>query len=163
MWICRRRGDTPKNAYGLPDRRLVQHGGPAIDRLRFRNASSQRYLHSPALFTEHFHEAEVAGGTDDQRSTGGRTWDGRVNTGHDQALIPLLDGKETANATKQELFERLRKSSYADAFRQAVSAPGEHVLDDPEWTETWITVARDLRTVRAGLSPLHEQIRRLLA
>ena len=163
MWICRRRGDTPKNAYGPPDRRLVQPGGPAIDRLRFRNAPSQRYLRTPAPFTEHFDEAEVAGGTDDQRSTSGRTREGRVNTGHDQALIPVLDGNEAANATKQELFERLRKSSYVDAFRQAVSAPGEHVLDDPKSAVTWMTVARDLRSVRAGLSPLHGQIRRVLA
>ena len=52
-------------------------------------------LHSPIAFTEHFYEAEPSGaGGDDEGPTGGRTWDGRVNTGHDQALMPLLPQRE---------------------------------------------------------------------
>ena len=131
----------PKHAYGPPDSRVVQPGGPALDRFGFRNAPSLRYLHSPIAFTEHFYEIEPTGGKDDQGPTGGRTWDGRVNTGHDQALMPLLDGNEMANASKAELFERLRKADYAPAFRQAVSAPGEDVFADPDTAITWMTIA----------------------
>lgn len=131
----------PKHAYGLPDARVVQPGGPSMDRVGFRNAPSLRYLHSPVAFTEHFYEAEPAGGKDDQGPTGGRTWDGRVNTGHDQAMMPLLDPNEMANASKEELFARLRKAGYADAFREAVSAPGEDVFGDSDSALTWMTVA----------------------
>jgi cytochrome c peroxidase len=131
----------PKHAYGPPDGRVVQPGGPVLDRFGFRNAPSLRYLHSPIAFTEHFYEIEPTGGKDDQGPTGGRTWDGRVNTGHDQALMPLLDRNEMANANPEELFARLRKVDYAQAFREAVSAPGEDVFADPESALTWMTVA----------------------
>jgi cytochrome c peroxidase len=131
----------PKHAFGPPDSRVVQPGGPALDRFGFRNAPSLRYLHSPIAFTEHFYEVEPTGGKDDQGPTGGRTWDGRVDTGHDQALMPLLDSNEMANANKDELFARLRKADYAEAFREAVSPPGEDVFADPESALIWMTVA----------------------
>jgi cytochrome c peroxidase len=131
----------PAQAYGPPNRRVVQPGGPALDRMGFRNAPSLRYLHSPIAFTEHFYEAEVTGGRDDEGPTGGRTWDGRVNTGHDQALLPLLDPNEMANESREALAARLRHSAYAEAFRRAVSAPGEDVFDDPDAAVAWMTVA----------------------
>ena len=131
----------PSHAYGPPDARVVQAGGVAMDRFGFRNAPSLRYLHSPIAFTEHFYEAEPTGSKDDQGPTGGRTWDGRVNTGHDQAMMPLLDPNEMANASKDELFARLRKAGYADEFQAAVSAPGEDVFADPESSLVWMTIA----------------------
>jgi cytochrome c peroxidase len=131
----------PSHAYGPPDARVVQAGGVAMDRFGFRNAPSLRYLHSPVAFTEHFYEAEPTGSKDDQGPTGGRTWDGRVNTGHDQALMPLLDPNEMANASKEELFARLRKAGYAEEFQAAVSAPGEDVFADPESSLVWMTIA----------------------
>jgi cytochrome c peroxidase len=131
----------PKHAYGPPNARVVQSGGPLMDRVGFRNTPSLRYLHSPIAFTEHFYEVEPAGGKDDQGPTGGRTWDGRVNTGHDQAMMPLLDPNEMANASKEELFARLRNADYADVFRDAVSAPGEDVFADPDSALIWMTVA----------------------
>jgi cytochrome c peroxidase len=112
-----------------------------MDRMEFRNTPSLRYLHSPIKFTEHFYEAEVTGGRDDEGPTGGRTWDGRVSTGHDQALLPLLDPNEMANSSIGEILERLRKTSYAEEFRQIVSAPGEDVLDNPDVALGWLTVA----------------------
>jgi len=132
---------SPDHAFGPSNALPVQLGGPAMDRMGFRNTPSLRYLHSPIQFTEHFYEAEVTGGKDDEGPTGGRTWDGRVNSGHEQALMPLLDRNEMANADAAEIITRLRKASYADEFRQAVSAPGENVFDNPDAVIGWLTVA----------------------
>ena len=131
----------PKRAFGPPDRRVVMPGGPSMDRLGFRSAPSLTYLHAPIAFTEHFYESEVTGGKDDQGPTGGRTWDGRVDTAHDQALMPLLDPREMGNANREELFARLARADYVDAFRDVVSAPGEDVMNDPDSALTWMTVA----------------------
>ena len=131
----------PARAYGPPDARVVPQGGVGMDRSGFRSAPALTYLHSPIAFTEHFYEPEVNGGKDDEGPTGGRTWDGRVNTGHDQALMPLLDANEMANANVGEVATRLRKASYSAEFARAVSAPGEDVLADPEASVGWLTVA----------------------
>jgi len=131
----------PKSAFGPPNRLLVQPGGPGMDRMGFRNTPSLRYLHAPIAFTEHFYEVEVTGGKDDQGPTGGRTWDGRVDTGHDQALMPLMDANEMANTSKEEIATRLARSPYAKAFAAAVSPPGENVFDDPESAVLWMTIA----------------------
>ncbi|RTL17751.1 MAG: c-type cytochrome [Burkholderiales bacterium] len=131
----------PKSAFGPPNRLLVQPGGPSMDRLGFRNTPSLRYLHAPIAFTEHFYEVEPTGGKEDQGPTGGRTWDGRVNTGHDQALMPLMDANEMANTSKAEIAARLARTPYAKAFAEAVSPPGENVFDDPDSAVLWLTVA----------------------
>ena len=82
---------SPNNHYAAPNALSVQLGGADLKKMGFRNTPSLTYLNSPIKFTEHFLEPEVTGGQDDEGATGGRTWDGRVNTGHEQALIPLLD------------------------------------------------------------------------
>ena len=131
----------PAKAFGPPDARAVQSGGPNMDRLGFRNTPSLRYAHAPIAFTQHFLESEVTLGQDDQGPTGGRTWDGRVNSAHDQALMPLMDANEMANENGAAVVQRLRTTSYADEFRQVLSAPGENVFDDPDSTLVWVTVA----------------------
>ncbi len=131
----------PARAFGPPDARAVQPGGPNLDRLGFRNTPSLRYVHAPIAFTQHFLESEVTQGVDDQGPTGGRTWDGRVDTAHDQALMPLMDVNEMANADGAAVVQRLRTTSYADEFRRVLSAPGENVFDDPDSTLVWVTVA----------------------
>jgi cytochrome c peroxidase len=131
----------PARAFGPPDARAVQPGGPNLDRLGFRNTPSLRYAHAPIAFTQHFMESRVTLGADDEGPTGGRTWDGRVDTAHDQALMPLMDPNEMANADGAAVVKRLQSTSYADAFRQALSAPGENVFDDPDSTLIWVTVA----------------------
>ena len=143
----------PAHAYGPPDKRLVPAGGPSLDRVGFRNAPSLTYLHSPIAFTEHFYEAEVAGGKDDEGPTGGRTWDGRVSTGHEQALMPLLDPNEMANAGNREVFDRLRRTSYAQDFSNAVSPPGEDVFADADSAIVWMTVA--LETFEQSAAEFH--------
>jgi cytochrome c peroxidase len=131
----------PAHAYGAPNAQAVQPGGPNLDRFGFRNTPSLTYLHSPIAFTEHFFESETSGGGDDQGPTGGRTWDGRVDTGHDQALMPLLDRNEMGNPDRFALLQRLQKSPYAQEFRALLSAPGENVFDDAQASATWLTVA----------------------
>lgn len=135
---------SPDHAYGSPNGLMTQPGGKDMHRMGFRNAPSLRYLHSPIEFTEHFYELEVTGGQEDQGPTGGRTWDGRVNTGHDQALMPLLDANEMANKDALEVANRLRKASYAEEFRQAFSAPGQNVFDNPDAVLGWLSVAIEM-------------------
>jgi cytochrome c peroxidase len=143
----------PRRAFGPPDARPVQPGGPALDRLGFRNTPSLRYVHAPIAFTQHFMESEVTLGQDDQGPTGGRTWDGRVDTGHDQALMPLMDPNEMANADPAAVIARLRASPYAAEFRAALSAPGEDVFDDPASAMVWLTVA--LETYEQSSADFH--------
>ena len=131
----------PAKAFGPPDGRAVQPGGPSMDRLGFRNTPSLAYAHAPIAFTQHFMESEVTQGLDDEGPTGGRTWDGRVDTAHDQALMPLMDANEMANASGADVVKRLRSTPYAGEFKRLLSAPGENVFDDPDSTLVWVTVA----------------------
>jgi len=132
----------PRHAYGAPNRLPVQPGGPNLDRLGFRNTPSLTYLHSPVAFTEHFYESEPGNSNgDDEGPTGGRTWDGRVDTGHDQALMPLLDPNEMGNRDPRELLGHLTHAAYAARFKALLSAPGENVFDDPKASVAWMTVA----------------------
>ena len=132
----------PGSAFGPPNALAIQAGGPKLDRLGFRSAPSLTYLHSPIAFTEHFYEAEPSGGGgDDEGPTGGRTWDGRVNTGHDQALMPLLDPNEMGNPDQRALLQRLAKTAYAEQFKALLSAPGENVFDDMKASVAWTTIA----------------------
>jgi cytochrome c peroxidase len=131
----------PKHAFGSPNASMVQPGGPNLDRTGYRNTPSLRYGHSVIAFTEHFYESEVTFGVDDQGPTGGRTWDGRVDAAHDQALMPLMDANEMANANVDELVKRLRSSAYSDDFRKAVSPPNEDVFDNPKSAAAWLGVA----------------------
>jgi len=131
----------PAHGYGPPNALAVQHGGPHMDRAGFRNTPSLTYLHAPIPFTEHFFESEPVLGRDDQGPTGGRTWDGRVDNGHDQALMPLTDPNEMANADVDAIAERLKSAPYAAALREAVNPPEGDVFDDPQAVVAWATIA----------------------
>ncbi len=134
----------PEHAYGAANALSVQLGGSDMKQMGFRNTPSLTYLNSPIKFTEHFYEPEVTGGQDDEGATGGRTWDGRVNTGHEQALIPLLDPNEMANENASQVVAKIRKSSYAEEFSQSLSAPNENVFNDPEAVINWAMVAIEM-------------------
>lgn len=110
----------------------------------FRNTPSLRYLHSPIAFTEHFIEPEVTGAQDDEGPTGGRTWDGRVNSAHEQALMPLLDANEMANAGNADIASRVARASYAEEFRQAFSNTEQNVFDNPDDVAGWLSVALEM-------------------
>ena len=59
---------------------------------------------------------------------GGLFWDGRVDTLQQQALGPLLNPLEMANPSAAAVAAKLRRSTYAPAFRELF---GSAVLDDP--------------------------------
>jgi cytochrome c peroxidase len=117
----------PRHAHGPADARAVRLGGPDLRRPGVRSVPSLRYGQSVPPFTEHFHDSD---GDDsiDQGPVGGRTWDGRVSTAHDQARLPLLSAAEMANASPEDVVARLRSSPSAALVRATF---GNHVLDDP--------------------------------
>jgi cytochrome c peroxidase len=131
---------SPAAAYGPPNRLSVQAGGPRMKHFGMRAAPSLRYVHAPQPFTEHYIDLMDNNGQD-SGPAGGRTWDGRVNGAREQALMPLLDPLEMANANRSEIVARLRKAPYAAEFDRLLSAPGTHILDDEEGAISWLTTA----------------------
>jgi cytochrome c peroxidase len=122
----------------------VQPGGPDMRHRGFRNTPSLTYLHSPVAFTEHFMEHEVTGVEEDEGPTGGRTWDGRVDSASRQALMPLLDPNEMANTDIAALAARVARTPYADAFRRLFSSPGQDVFQHPDEVAGWAGVALEM-------------------
>jgi cytochrome c peroxidase len=121
---CHDPGSSFAPANGLP----VQRGGIGGTQAGLRAVPSLRYLQSVPPFTEHMHDAD---GDDsiDQGPAGGRTWDGRAQTVHDQARLPLLSPREMANGSPGSVVAKLRRASYADTFRDVF---GRGVLEDEE-------------------------------
>ncbi len=118
----------PAHAFGPPNNLAVQPGGHDMQRLGVRAAPSLRYLQNIPPFTEHFYADEGANGSE-PGPAGGRTWDGRAQSAHDQARIPLLSAFEMGNATFEEVVAKTASASYAAQFRQAF---GEDIFDKPQ-------------------------------
>jgi len=112
---------SPEHAYGPPNKLDVQLGGVSGQAQGGRAVPSLRYLQNVPPFSEHFFDND---GDDsiDAGPTGGRTWDGRASSAHDQARIPLLAPNEMANRSPAEVVAKLKKAGYADRFRQAFGA-----------------------------------------
>lgn len=104
---------------------------PSIDHRGLRVAPSLRYLQSVPRFTEHYLDPELDDGAD-QGPAGGLTWDGRAQSLHDQARSPLFSPDEMANASPQELVQRLANAPYAAklkaAFGDDVLATDDHAM-----------------------------------
>lgn len=111
----------PAHAYGPPNSLPVQLGGHDLKRPGLRAVPSLRYMQSVPPFTEHFHDDD---GDDsvDQGPAGGRTWDGRVQSAHDQARLPLLSEFEMANANEGEVVAKVARGPHAEAMRAAFGA-----------------------------------------
>jgi len=129
----------PAHAYAPGNDRAVQLGGPDGARTGTRAAPSLRYLQRVPRFSEHFHDPEGDG--TDQGPTGGYTWDGRAQTTHDQARLPLYSPLEMANRDRAELAARLRRAPYAVRFRDAF---GEAALDDDAGAEKALLLALEV-------------------
>lgn len=129
----------PAHAYAPGNDLAVQPGGPDGTRTGPRATPSLRYLQRAPRFSEHFHDPEGDG--TDQGPTGGYTWDGRAQTPHDQARLPLYSPLEMANRDRAELAGRLRRASYAARFRDAF---GETALDDDAAAEKAILLALEV-------------------
>ncbi|MDB5988248.1 MAG: Cytochrome c peroxidase, partial [Nevskia sp.] len=87
----------PAHAYGPPNALAVQFGGADMKLPGVRAVPSLRYLQNVQPFTEHYHEDDGDDGLD-QGPAGGHDWDGRANSTHEQAEVPLMSPFEMANA-----------------------------------------------------------------
>jgi cytochrome c peroxidase len=110
----------PAFAYGPSNALAVQPGG-AEGASGFRAAPSLRYLQNVPPFSEHFFDND---GDDsvDLGPTGGRTWDGRVSSAHEQARLPLLSPAEMGNPDAAAVIAKLRRAPYAAQLRDAFGA-----------------------------------------
>ncbi len=133
----------PAHAFGPPNALAAQMGGADMKQPGLRNAPSLMYLQTTIPFTGHFIDDEDGHG-EDAGPTGGLTWDGRVNSAHEQALIPLFAANEMANRSPAELSARVMKAPYAAAFRAAFSAPGKDVFADPADVVAWLAMALEV-------------------
>jgi cytochrome c peroxidase len=116
----------PEHAYGPSGDAPVALGGPDMTLPGVRAIPSLAYSQAAPPFDEHFTETE---GDDsvDQGPAGGRGWDGRAGSAHEQAAIPLLSPFEMANPNGAAVIERLRRSSSAAPFRATF---GNSILSD---------------------------------
>jgi cytochrome c peroxidase len=116
----------PKHAYGPPNDSPVQRGGIDGRRPGVRAVPTLRYAQNLPPFSEHFVDDE---GDDsiDQGPAGGRTWDGRAQSLHEQARLPLLSEFEMANANEQAVVAKIAAAPYATEFRTTF---GESIFAD---------------------------------
>jgi cytochrome c peroxidase len=117
----------PSRAFGPPDGAAFQPGGVDGRQPGLRAVPSLMYGQDTPPFNEHFSDTD---GDDsiDQGPTGGRGWDGRASSAHEQAALPLLSSFEMANGTSEQAVAQLRRSPSAASFRATF---GEHVFDRP--------------------------------
>jgi cytochrome c peroxidase len=117
----------PAHAFAPANGLAVQLGGADAKQPGLRAVPSLSYRQNVPPFSEHFSDTD---GDDsaDQGPTGGRDWDGRASSAHEQAAGPLLSPFEMANADSAAVVARLRTSPNAQRFRDAF---GTHTLDDP--------------------------------
>ena len=116
----------PARAFGPPNDSPVQRGGSDGRRPGVRAVPSLMYTQNIPPFTEHYFDDEGDDGID-QGPAGGRTWDGRVQSAHDQARLPLLSPFEMANADADAVVTKVERATYAAQFRNAF---GDKIFDD---------------------------------
>jgi cytochrome c peroxidase len=121
---------SPQHAYGPPNDLAVQLGGPELDRQGSRAVPSLRYVlnRTPVWNKEYVANPAERILEGQEPPTGGFGWDGRFNSLHDQAAFPLLNPDEMANASREQVVEKLKHAGYADGFRAAF---GEEIFDHP--------------------------------
>lgn len=111
----------PSHAFAAANDCAVQYAGTDGKQPGLRAVPSLMYGQNTPPFTLHFVEDE---GDDsiDQGPAGGRTWDGRAASAHDQARLPLLSSFEMANRSEQQVVERLAHGAEAQEMRQLFGA-----------------------------------------
>jgi len=127
-----------------------------------RAIPSLRYARFAGRFTEHATDDEETHGVDGG-PTGGLTWDGRADTAREQALIPLFDAREMANADAASLARRVAAAPYAARFRAAFSAPGRDVFADPAQVVAWMALAFEVYEQAPEFAPFDSRYDRWLA
>jgi cytochrome c peroxidase len=116
----------PRRAFGPPNDSPVQRGGSDGRRFGLRAVPSLMYAQNIPPFTEHYFDDE---GDDsaDQGPAGGRTWDGRAQSAHDQARLPLFSPFEMANVSADAVVTRVQRAGYTAQFRDTFGAA---IFDD---------------------------------
>jgi cytochrome c peroxidase len=115
----------PKHDFGPPNAQAVQRGGADGRSFGVRAVPSLKYTQNTPPFTEHFVDDD---GDDsvDQGPAGGRTWDGRSQSFHDQARLPLFSSFEMANKDSDAVLAKVQAGHEAQ-FRAVF---GAKVFDD---------------------------------
>jgi cytochrome c peroxidase len=153
----------PATAFG-PNARTPSpfaDGDPA--RAGARAIPALRYSQFFAPFTEHTTDDEESHGADGG-PTGGFTWDGRVDRAREQALLPLFDEREMANADAAALARRVAAAPYAARFREAFSAPGrDDVFGDAGRVVAWMALAFEVFEQAPEFAPFDSRYDRFLA
>lgn len=126
----------PRFAYGPNNDRSTQLGGPDGTTAGLRAVPSLRYQQAVPPFTEHYYEE--GGDESDQGPTGGHTWDGRADTLHDQARLPLTSPFEMANDSIDSVVAKVAAASYAPRFKQVF---GDDVFSDATRGTTAVLLA----------------------
>jgi cytochrome c peroxidase len=116
----------PRHAFGPANDMPVQRAGRDGRRFGVRAAPSLTYTQNIPPFVEHYFEDE---GDDsiDQGAAGGRTWDGRAQSVHDQARLPLFSPFEMANSSSTAVLAKVRRADYALQFTETF---GDTLFDD---------------------------------
>jgi cytochrome c peroxidase len=114
-------GYAPANA------RSTQLGGLDLKGVGLRAVPGLRYLQAVPPFSEH-HFDEAVDESVDQGPTGGHGWDGRADTAHDQARLPLTSRFEMANPDVDSVVVRVVRGPLAGRFRAVF---GDEVFADP--------------------------------
>ena len=95
------------------------------------------YSQNVPPFTEHYRDDE---GDDsiDQGPAGGRTWDGRAQSAHDQARLPLFSPSRWPMRTRAPWWTKVRHAGYA---AQLQGAFGANIFDDKTMAFKGVLVA----------------------
>ena len=112
----------PARRYNPPNALDVQIGGSSLHDQGFRSPPTLTYLNRIPPYDNHHHDSEEeADNAIDNGPTGGLTWDGRVDTGAQQAVIPLTSKFEMGNSMAG-VANAIRKSPHAVTLRAALGA-----------------------------------------
>ena len=115
----------PQRDFAPANAQAVQRGGGNGRSFGVRAVPSLKYTQNVPPFTEHYFDDE---GDDsvDQGPAGGRTWDGRSQSSHDQARLPLFSPFEMANANADAVMPKV-EARHAAQFRRVF---GERIFAD---------------------------------
>lgn len=141
---------APSTAFRDPESDHTTSMGAVAGRFGQRNAPSAMY----ARFVPPLHQDPARGWV------GGLFWDGRAGSLEQQAGMPLLHPLEMNNPDKASVVTAIRRSSYADRFREVF---GAHALDDIDTAFGHVTEAVAAYERTAVFAPFSSKFDRYLA
>ena len=110
----------PAFRYNPPNALDVQPGGKSLQSTGLRAPPTLTYLNRIPPYDNHHHDSEdEADSSIDNGPTGGLTWDGRVDSGTQQAAIPLISPFEMGNS-EAGVASAVRRSPHAAKLRAAL-------------------------------------------